>query len=287
MLIDTVNLKGTNKLPEDYHCDCKYCQKLLGIILDKNGNPYNSRKERKRWYLDEKMHLAKTPLHGIRFLVQNFSKPLDIVFDPTCGSGTTLVESALHGRIGVGIELEFFNVAKTNLMNVEGGGDYWLFQGDALDMSKIIMLARKKEYTFPRKKFQLIINNPPYFGDQREGGKIGKSKQVLKYNDKDNIGKCQGKIWEFKMKRLYKEAVNWLKPKGYFAFGVKDMMRNKHPLKIHIVLCEILENLGLEFVGTILQPHYPRTLFMNTYPKRFPNAKLPLYQTICIFRRKE
>ncbi len=38
-------------------------------------------------------------------LIQEFTKPNDVVFDPFCGSGTTLVESKLLGRNSIGIDL--------------------------------------------------------------------------------------------------------------------------------------------------------------------------------------
>ncbi|MBQ4073069.1 modification methylase [bacterium] len=41
-----------------------------------------------------------------KWAILNFSKPGDIVFDPFAGSGTTLVESILNDRIGLGTEID-------------------------------------------------------------------------------------------------------------------------------------------------------------------------------------
>lgn len=38
-------------------------------------------------------------------LIANLSEPNSVVFDPFCGSGTTLVESARLGRIGIGVDI--------------------------------------------------------------------------------------------------------------------------------------------------------------------------------------
>jgi hypothetical protein len=41
-----------------------------------------------------------------------------------------------------------------------------------------------------------------------------------------------------------------------------------------------MENLPVKPYGTFVHKHLPQTLFMNTYPKQWPDAKqIPLYQT--------
>jgi DNA modification methylase len=44
-----------------------------------------------------------------RWAIQQYSKPEDIVLDPFAGSGTTLVESVLNKRIGLGIDFDKFS----------------------------------------------------------------------------------------------------------------------------------------------------------------------------------
>jgi DNA modification methylase len=44
-----------------------------------------------------------------RWAIQQYSKPGDIVLDPFAGSGTTLVESVLNKRIGLGIDFDKFS----------------------------------------------------------------------------------------------------------------------------------------------------------------------------------
>jgi len=74
--------------------------------------------------------------------------------------------------------------------------------------------------------------------------------------------------------------------KPNFVLGVKDMMRNKKPYLLHNLFGEIL-NKFFKFEQMVLLPHYPPTLFMNTYQKRWPEVKLiPRYQTILVFRKK-
>ncbi len=56
----------------------------------------------------------RDPLHGrdcgwvsqMRPFVRAFSQPGDVVFDPFCGFGTTLLAAALEGRRGLGLEID-------------------------------------------------------------------------------------------------------------------------------------------------------------------------------------
>jgi tRNA G10 N-methylase Trm11 len=58
-----------------------------------------------------------------RRAVEAYSEPGDLVVDPMCGIGTTLVEASDLGRRAVGVELEarWAKVASTNLDHVHAG----------------------------------------------------------------------------------------------------------------------------------------------------------------------
>lgn len=61
----------------------------------------------------ERQHGAQKPLALIEYLVKAGSNVSDIILDPFCGSGTTLVACAKWGRKGIGIEIEpkYFDIA--------------------------------------------------------------------------------------------------------------------------------------------------------------------------------
>lgn len=58
-----------------------------------------------------------------RYLIEKFTKPSEVVLDPFCGSGTTIVEAILLGRNGIGVELNYIGVlvskVKTTYLNNE------------------------------------------------------------------------------------------------------------------------------------------------------------------------
>lgn len=49
---------------------------------------------------------AKCPPQLVRWALERYSKPGDMVIDPFCGSGTTLVEARLNGRASIGIDID-------------------------------------------------------------------------------------------------------------------------------------------------------------------------------------
>lgn len=275
MDIEIVNLKETSTLPEDYHCDCEFCNTFLGVLIRPNGEKY-SRLERRAYYAKEELkHFAKTPLHIARWAVQNFTEPGDWVLDPTMGAGTTAVESLRLGRNVVGAEIQFIDVIEANVkQNNPHGCQFSIFHMDARNIGNKI-----KDM-----KFSLVVNNPPYSGDQQ--APKGYNGRTPEYNDEfHNLAfDKEGPQYWADIKKIYQACVDSLLPGGHFVIGVKDMMRKKKPLLLHKNLCEILRDLGLEYRGMVLLPHYPTTLFMNTY-EQFYGIKCPMYQTVNIFRK--
>ena len=62
-------------------------------------------------------HPCPRAIEHVVWLVKRFSRPGDVILDPFCGSGTTLVAAKLTGRryIGVDICREFFHYARARL----------------------------------------------------------------------------------------------------------------------------------------------------------------------------
>lgn len=273
---EIINLKKC-KIPEDYHCNCFYCRQFLGVLIRPDGTYYSSLDRRKYYSAAEKTHIAKTNTAIARFAIQQYTKPDDWVLDPTMGAGTTAVEALNNERNVAGVEIQYIDVIKRNIaLNNPHNKKSIIIKMDARNIGQFLSIVDKK--------FSLIVNNPPYSGDENQT----EFKTQGKKYDKDlkNLAFLKEKdMYYSTIADIYKQCIEYLKPGGYFVTGVKDMVRNKKPYKLHKRLCKILD-MHLSYVGTVLLPHYPRTLFMNTYPKRHPNVKIPLYQTINIFRKE-
>ena len=62
---------------------------------------------------------AKFIPHIPQILVEQFSKPGDRVFDPFCGSGTTLVEATLLGRSSIGTDINPISVLASKVKTTQ------------------------------------------------------------------------------------------------------------------------------------------------------------------------
>jgi len=289
MILEEIHMERLKTLPRDYHCSCKYCKKFFKGVLKRSDGSYYNKHERRDYYSKKELastkekagHPAKTPLHIARWAIQKFTDEGDWVLDPTVGSGTTMVEAILQGRNSIGIELEFTEVTEAN---VEAAQSLYgkkspkgtIIEGDARKIKKLVR----------RKGIELIVNNPPYWGDQSQKAMKG---GLYDYNrEKPNIAFEKGESYFDTLGKIYSECYDLCKKGSHLVIGVKDQIRNKKSDLLHKSLIEvILRDTEFKLKGIILLPHYPRTLFMNTYNLRFPEVKIPYYQTIVVFRREK
>ncbi|HUW46974.1 MAG TPA: DNA methyltransferase [Dehalococcoidia bacterium] len=286
--LETVYLKKDKAPPADYHCHCKYCMKSLGELIRKDGIYYN-KNERKKYYSKEELsnakvgekggHVAKTPLHIARWAVQSYSEPGDWVLDPTMGAGTTAVEALNHGRNAAGMEIEFIDVIQANIAaNNNRHCKFKIWHGDARAIGSVLEKARLK--------FQLIVNNPPYFADQSQKGK-GVHEGFDYQKDLPNLAFLkEGPEYFATMGKIYADSVAHLNVGGHLVIGIKDGMKNKKPDQLHEKVADCITKYvpGMKFVGTAFLKHYPTTLFLNTYFKQF-GIHPPYYQTIMIWKK--
>jgi len=60
-----------------------------------------------RWYYTgNKLHPTQKPVPSLKPVIEAFTNPGDVVLDPFCGSGSTLLAAKLLGRQYIGIELD-------------------------------------------------------------------------------------------------------------------------------------------------------------------------------------
>jgi DNA modification methylase len=70
-----------------------------------------------RDYPKNELHPTQKPLSVLTPLIKAFSRPGDLVLDPFCGSGSTLLAAKIKGRAFVGVELDpsYFEIARSRL----------------------------------------------------------------------------------------------------------------------------------------------------------------------------
>ncbi len=72
---------------------------------------------------DYRQHPTQKPLGVMLWILKRYSKPTDLVVDPTCGSGTSCVAAKMLGRnyIGIDISEEYCEIARARLKAVDTG----------------------------------------------------------------------------------------------------------------------------------------------------------------------
>lgn len=283
-------------IPSDYHCQCDYCKNFMGEIFHNDSGKHYSNRIRKDYYVDEAGdHLDAGHIIGYRWAIQNLCPWDGIVLDPTVGTGTAIVEAINNGRNGIGIELEYPEVAQKNIeAQLEHrrtqNRKYWFRQGNALNIDEYL-----NEWGIKKGDVDLIINGTPYpklsgkssDAPERKNLKTGEDKSFDYYHE-ENIGITKGEAYDNLVKTMYTKSIKFLKPGGYFVILIKDMVQNKKPYLLHKHIIDLVleNNPEMEHYGFFLHSHTPTTMFQNTYGKRFPDVQIPWYQVGVVLRKK-
>lgn len=107
-----------------------------------------ARDQRKGRYVPEtSSHPGKMLPNLAAHAISSYTAPGELVLDPMCGSGTTLVEAVLLGRdaLGVDVEPRFTALAQANLDLAESqgaAGTAKVFTGDATGLLDLVPVQR-------------------------------------------------------------------------------------------------------------------------------------------------
>src|SRR6266542_949798 len=105
-------------------------------------------------------HPAKMLPAIARTAIQRYSQPGELVLDPMCGIGTTLVEAAHLGRVGLGVEREprWAELARANLAHAKdlgAAGTGTVVTGDARQLLGLLDPSLRGQVA-------LVVTSPPY-----------------------------------------------------------------------------------------------------------------------------
>lgn len=213
-----------------------------------------------------------------RNIIERYSEPGDTVLDMMVGGGTTLVECALTGRNGVGVDInrDALMVTLDRLKFMRDADDERIrdiridvYEGDARDLNFL-----------GDEEIDLIATHPPYaniikYSKNDKGGKTGdlsKLKNVETFFEE--IGAVAG------------EAYRVLKPGKYCAVLIGDTRINKHYVPIaYNVMGQFLKT-GFILKEDIIKAQWntqTETLWSKLSAKY--NFLLILHEHLFIFRK--
>ncbi|MEV0675920.1 DNA methyltransferase [Actinosynnema sp. NPDC050436] len=134
----------------------------VSVWTTAQSSPAAQRKN--RYTAGSTAHPAKMLPEVVRHAVTHYTRPGELVLDPMCGIGTTLVEAVRLGRRVVGVEYEphWVEVANANLdlareqgVGGDDGIDARVFHGDARQLVTLL----PDEYVG---QAALVVTSPPY-----------------------------------------------------------------------------------------------------------------------------
>jgi SAM-dependent methyltransferase len=187
--------------------------------------------QRKNKYTPESTaHPAKMLPEVVRHAVAHYTRPGDLVLDPLCGIGTTLVEAVRLGRRAVGVEYEphWVDVANANLdvareqgVGGEEGIDARVFHGDARQLVTLL----PPEYVG---QAALVVTSPPYGPSTHGQVSVAPGAGVQKYHhlygntlDRGNLANIGHHRLLAGFTRILAALRTFLKPGGHIAITIR------------------------------------------------------------------
>ncbi|GAB2694489.1 hypothetical protein GCM10027089_14990 [Nocardia thraciensis] len=197
-----------------------------------------------RYHTDSTKHPAKMLPAIVTHAIEAYTQPGDLVLDPMCGIGTTLVEALHAGRRAVGVEYEtrWADLARANIELARETGidlDAAVYTGDA---RKLLALLPAEL----RGQVDLVITSPPY-GDSVHGHvKVGAGEPVRKFDHRYGAVLDRGNLANVGIGRLLSGftkiltgAAEFLKPGGLVVITARPWRQHSElvDLPSHLIAC--------------------------------------------------
>ncbi|WP_280382731.1 TRM11 family SAM-dependent methyltransferase [Nocardia wallacei] len=182
--------------------------------------------------------------------IARYSTPGDLVMDPMCGIGTTLVEAVHTGRRALGVEYEqrWADIARENLALARAAGhdtDAEVYAGDARKLARF--LPAELHGTV-----DLLITSPPY-GDSIHGRvQVRAGEGVRKYNHRYGNTLDRGNLANLGVPRLLSgftriltAAADYVKPGGHVVITARPWRQHAELIDLPSMLSECAATAGL------------------------------------------
>ncbi len=183
--------------------------------------------QRKLRYIPESVaHPAKMLPAVAAYAIEYYTQPGDLVLDPMCGIGTTLVEAVHAGRRAVGVEYEphWAQISAANLDLARHAGinhEAAVIRGDARHLSALLPAQLRGQAA-------LVVTSPPYgpstHGQVTVGPGIGITKRDHRYGnvlDRGNLANIGHHRLLSGFTTILAGCAQVLRPGGYVVITVR------------------------------------------------------------------
>mgnify|MGYP002534769671 FL=1 len=195
-------------------------------------------KERGKWATHKGDYRGNCPPQVPRNLILKYTKENDIVLDPFCGSGTSLIECKLLNRKGIGIDVnvEALKLAKSRL-NFEYNNTYEpkLIKADSTNLQRIIA----------NEKIDFLFAHPPYAN-------------IIKYSKdiKEDISRLNLQKFLNQMNLFSKECFRVLKKGKVCSILIGDIRKNKNVIPLGFYIMNIFIQAGFTLKEIIIKEQH-------------------------------
>lgn len=219
-------------------------------------------------------HPAPFLIKDIEKLISMFTKKNMVVLDPFVGSGTTIIAASNLERKSIGIDLseEYRQLAIERIRKKQIPENlYNYYTGDS---NKIIDSLSNVDY---------IVTSPPYHNilknnskgirkdSSHKGYRSGTRQGVEYYSDNSyDLGNQDNYNKFLEMFRsIMVKAYSILNDRKYCSIIMSDFTVNKKEVCVQADIVNLMEEIGYEFVGTIILLQDNKPLYPFGYPYAF------------------
>jgi DNA modification methylase len=211
----------------------------------------------KRDIRNKKVHPAVFPIGLPAKCIKLFTHEGELVLDPFCGIGTTLLAAQDLNRNAVGFDLkaEYIEVAENRLaqQRLLNNSKQMAINDDARNIPKYL----KKE------SVSLVVTSPPYSQflakpkkNKSRRGNLRNDQHYLniqQYSDDPNdVGNLEPIAFSKAMARIFKGILPLLRPKGHCVIKINDLWWEKRRIPTHVYLITELNKIGYDLRNVII-----------------------------------
>jgi modification methylase len=248
-------------------------------------------------------HPAKMLPAIARHAIERYSQPGDLVLDPMCGIGTTLVEAVHLGRDAIGVELEqrWADLARANTIHARthgATGTATVVTGDARHLPSLLdheLVGR----------VALVLTSPPYGASIHGQVTARPGRGVAKYDntyspDPGNLGRVSQSALLDALGGILAGCRALLRPGGLLVLTARPYRYHERLVDLPGQLAQVAEAAGLMLyernvallVGLRGDRLVPRPSFFQLDRVRKARARgLPLriiaHEDVLVFRRSQ
>jgi DNA modification methylase len=235
-------------------------------------------------------HGGQKPPELCETIIKTFTKEDDVVLDPFCGVGGTLIGCELARRQGLGIEINkrWIDIYK-QVCNLENLKEHQIICGNS---RQILKSFDKKEI------FDFILTDIPFWkmdrvekskgtykkvGEKSKGIYSEKSK-LSRFRDNPEYDERTKEDWETLIQDVFTECYRLLKPGKYCAIFIGNMYHNGQYHLLNAEISWLLQKVGFVLKGEIIW--YDVNKKLHLYGINFSWIPSVVHQFIMIFRKE-